>query len=279
MKNSSLLLIGLVLFLFGITLNAQNQEGITDSDKVEDSAESNGFMSLLKSKDETDLPNDLEHLENKRIELIAEMYGMMYEINSLFTELERSESLKTVVDGITDQSMAITKSQENAIGRLEEMKTNVILPELSTIRGQDLGNLNSMSVSEGFRRILENKVQDVLKKTDQLSSIGAKVTELNNTSYVSQNFKKQISWSFAVLVGIVIIGFFLMAFKDEQIRKTIFSGDAGLQFITIFSIIIAIILFGITGALGGRELSALLGGISGYILGRSSVKNLDSKSA
>lgn len=43
---------------------------------------------------------------------------------------------------------------------------------------------------------------------------------------------------------------------------------------------IAIILFGITDILGGKELSALLGGISGYILGRVSenravAKNLD----
>jgi hypothetical protein len=34
--------------------------------------------------------------------------------------------------------------------------------------------------------------------------------------------------------------------------------------------VIAIILFGITGILEGKELSALLGGLSGYILGRTS---------
>ncbi|MBL4605025.1 MAG: ORF6C domain-containing protein, partial [Flavobacteriaceae bacterium] len=81
-----------------------------------------------------------------------------------------------------------------------------------------------MSVTEGFRRIIENKVQEILKKTDRLSTVGTKVTELNNTSYVSQNFKKQISWSFAGLVGMVISGFFIIAYKDEEIRKTIFSG-------------------------------------------------------
>jgi hypothetical protein len=42
-----------------------------------------------------------------------------------------------------------------------------------------------------------------------------------------------------------------------------------LQFITLFSLIIAIILFGLTDVLQGRELAALPGGISGYILGRS----------
>ena len=43
----------------------------------------------------------------------------------------------------------------------------------------------------------------------------------------------------------------------------------GIQFITLFALVIAIILFGITGILEGKELSALLGGLSGYILGRS----------
>jgi hypothetical protein len=41
-----------------------------------------------------------------------------------------------------------------------------------------------------------------------------------------------------------------------------------MQFITIFSLVIAIILFGITGILESKELSALLVGLSGFILGR-----------
>lgn len=73
---------------------------------------------------------------------------------------------------------------------------------------------------------------------------------------------------FAALVGLVIIGFFAVAFRDEKIRQTIFSGQAGIQFLSLFSLVIAIILFGITGILEGKELAALLGGISGYILGR-----------
>lgn len=51
-------------------------------------------------------------------------------------------------------------------------------------------------------------------------------------------------------------------------RREIFRGQAGIQFITLFSVVIAIILFGILGILEGKELAALLGGLSGYILGR-----------
>src|SRR6476620_2525461 len=51
-------------------------------------------------------------------------------------------------------------------------------------------------------------------------------------------------------------------------RRAIFSGETGIQFLTLFSVVIAIILFGIINILEGKELAALLGGLSGYILGR-----------
>lgn len=231
------------------------------------------------------LPNDLHELEEERLQLISNMYGMMYEISGLFTELERSASLEKLLKNYEeihrtgDQTTSITEDYERQQRRLLEIKTQVILPELQKTENIDSSDLESMSVSEGFRRIIENKVQDVLKKTDQLSGVGAKVTELNNTSYVGQNFKKQISWSFALLVGIVIVGFFIIANRDDEIRRSIFTGDTGLQFITIFSIIIAIILFGITEILGGKEISALIGGISGYILGRTSLTSAPSYKA
>jgi hypothetical protein len=47
--------------------------------------------------------------------------------------------------------------------------------------------------------------------------------------------------------------------------------SSGLQFITVFILIIAIILFGILKVLGGSELAAILSGISGYILGKGGV--------
>lgn len=83
-----------------------------------------------------------------------------------------------------------------------------------------------------------------------------------------QDFKLKMSTTFAILVGVVIAGFFIIAFRDQQVRREIFAGQAGIQFVTLFSLVIAIILFGIIGILEGKELAALLGGLSGYILGR-----------
>lgn len=86
-----------------------------------------------------------------------------------------------------------------------------------------------------------------------------------------QSFKTTVSVYFAILIGLVIVGFFILSFKDETIRRAIFSGQTGIQFLTLFSIVIAIILFGVTNILQDKELAALLGGLSGYILGRYSM--------
>jgi hypothetical protein len=264
-KLTTQLLIVIVIALFSNQMHSQND------------------VATIKLEEQVNEINDFKKLEDERLRIIGDMYAGMYEISGLFTELERSQSLEKLVRQYNRLNTngnnldSISKKHKEYIKRLEDIKTKIVLPELKSVGGQDLHDMESMTVTEGFRRIIENKVQEILKKTDQLSSVGTKVTELNNTSYVSQNFKKQISWSFAFLVAIVIIGFFIIAYRDDEIRKTIFSGDAGLQFITIFSIIIAIILFGITEVLGGKEISALIGGISGYILGRSSIGNSKSK--
>ena len=107
------------------------------------------------------------------------------------------------------------------------------------------------------------------KKTRK-SAIETQISQMVNLEKPKQEFKKDISFYCAILIGLVIFGFFWVAYRDEVVRREIFAGQAGIQFITLFSLVIAIILFGITGVLEGKELSALLGGLSGYILGRSS---------
>ena len=135
---------------------------------------------------------------------------------------------------------------------------------------QRIGSLESDITirKDADRRIAEQ--QEVLtKKQIELSSIESKIDDLLRRDVVTQDFKRIVSLMFAALVLAVIVGFFWLAFADKRVRRTIFAGEAGIQFITLFSLVIAIILFGITGILGDKELSALLGGLSGYILGRS----------
>jgi hypothetical protein len=223
---------------------------------------------------------EFSEYENARQNVTTEMYKIMYEISGYFTELERIRMLEAQRDALKaelglrneDAEPDDKNTQLETIKRtIKSIKDEIILPELESVTGVKLNNFEDIEASEGIRRILENQVSNMLTNTDDLNTLGSKIAELNNTDSVAQNFKKEISWSFAALVGFVILGFFVIAWKDEKIRKTIFSGDSGIQFLTLFSIVIAIILFGITGVLEGKEISALLGGISGYILGRSSI--------
>jgi hypothetical protein len=87
--------------------------------------------------------------------------------------------------------------------------------------------------------------------------------------YKAQSFKTSISIMFTILIGILLISVFgIVAYRSDQNIATILLSGTGLQFITLFVLIIAIILFGILGILESSELAALLAGISGYILGK-----------
>jgi hypothetical protein len=84
-----------------------------------------------------------------------------------------------------------------------------------------------------------------------------------------QQFKTTMSICFVGLIGILLVSFFLIVYlkSDNTLSKDLLGGY-GLQFITLFVLIIAIILFGILDILKGSELAAMLSGISGYILGK-----------
>jgi hypothetical protein len=112
---------------------------------------------------------------------------------------------------------------------------------------------------ESRRRLLSSTLAEVEDAMNRLLSI----------EIAEQSFKSWVSGIFAALVAIVIGGFFFIAHTDSTVRRRVFSGHSGIQFLTLFALVISIILFGITGVLEGKELSALLGGLAGYILGRA----------
>jgi hypothetical protein len=111
--------------------------------------------------------------------------------------------------------------------------------------------------------------KSIIEKRKELFGIDNSLSEMLNIDKEKNKFRVYISIAFTSLVAIVICGFYLIAVRKEEIAKNIFSGEQGIQFITLFLIIISIILFGIMGTLESRELSALLGALSGYILGKT----------
>lgn len=85
-----------------------------------------------------------------------------------------------------------------------------------------------------------------------------------------QEFRQTISSTFAILLGVFVLSFFVIIFirGGKNVSRMLMNSN-GLQFVTLFALIISIVLFGILGILKGSELAAILSGISGYILGQN----------
>jgi Mg2+ and Co2+ transporter CorA len=140
---------------------------------------------------------------------------------------------------------------------------------------EELGNIiartkEEITEYEDDSASLKKAKQNLAVLMQNRSLVEHRIVALLRNAKETGTFRWVTSVSFCVLVLFVIAGFYVIAWYKDQIAYTIFSGEKGMQFITLFLIVIAIILFGIMGTLEGKELSALLGGLSGYILGRTS---------
>ncbi len=113
---------------------------------------------------------------------------------------------------------------------------------------------------------------------NDISNAQLRIDSLYGQLYDDGNFKVWITGIFSSIVGALLLFFFVFITRmsETNLAKDFLSSGNGLQFITLFSLIIAIILFGVLGVLEGRELAAILSGISGYILGKGIIKPTES---
>jgi hypothetical protein len=119
---------------------------------------------------------------------------------------------------------------------------------------------------------LQQKKNDAYSLRRRQTQVEQKIAALFDDKRDVSLFRAISTAIMGVLIAIVVGGFYVIAWYKDGIATKIFGGEMGMQFVTLFLIVIAIILFGIMGTLEGRELAALLGGLSGYILGKASVK-------
>ena len=199
---------------------------------------------------------DFLALADRRAELLAESQQLTFHISELNSAL------------LTSPTAAALEFQKKRLDDLQKKPTRTSSEdETMEALEQVLRNLRS---KEDITDEIAEKNEVLAKDKVLLQCIQGKISQLTSPE---QNFRTNTSWVFAGLISAVIIGFFVLAFKDEVMRRAIFSGETGIQFLTLFSVVIAIILFGIINILEGKELAALLGGLSGYILGRTSQRS------
>lgn len=209
------------------------------------------------------MKKELENL-NKKSSRTTEDDGL---ITSLTTDIDEApeifrrnnEQFNFDIDVLNKK---ITKTQSDEAGRKKSFDESVSNLKKTLSDYQKLQDENIKKIGELSGKISTNY--------DKIDTIDAEILKLIDVGDADGWYKIIISLSFAFLVASVIYGFYRVVGNNSQIVETIFSNDSGIQFITLFSIVIAVILFGIIGVLEGKELSALLGGLSGYILGRNS---------
>jgi hypothetical protein len=199
-------------------------------------------------------------------------------------EREITAKIGNATRGLADLDRRITETTDrvNSAGLSQDDKKSA---------QQDLNSLqNNKQVGQAYLEEQKQNLERATKALPQQLSEAETISQQENSCYLylqdlnsnveqktielllpasqKNNFKLWLSAIYAGIVFVVIIGFYGLAYRDRDLRNTIFSPQSGIQFITLFSLVIAIILFGILEILEGKELAALLGGISGYILGR-----------
>jgi hypothetical protein len=185
---------------------------------------------------------------------------------ALISEHERRLGQLKDVEQDLRQAESDVRRRERAIREARERKAPP-----TELRGladdlEDVKDRTAMMKTVHDQR--QRLVMEQDQRKQQLAAVESQIEVMLAPEILYQTFKTYVSIIFALLVLAVIVGFFSVAWRDETVRHSLFASAAAIQFVTLFSLVIAITLFGVVGILEGRELSALLGGLSGYILGR-----------
>jgi hypothetical protein len=207
------------------------------------------------------LPNQIEVYTKAIDEIDKEKVAL----GSLLVGTDTTADQKQISKDRLDKLEISRQPQFAALNRMQAQ-----LRALDSIT-QTLSDLGEREKTLGDRKIEQAALQklavDAESLLDRLDERAQGILSNDNALNI---FTMISTISFAALVGCIIVLFFIIAFKDASVRNAIFAGESGIQFITLFSLVIAIILFGVLRILEGKELAALLGGLSGYILGRGS---------
>ncbi len=279
MKKICLLLIGLFLINSAIIV-AQEQIQVKNSSDIDlnniddfkkDTLASDFEATFNSVEERTDFKKLRRYLQKKQNAI-----SLIQEALSYYSDLQRN------LDALTKKEAELKSVLEDATKKnLKETSIDIYFPNCNIdVYGTTMTSIARLN--EIKEQLKQCKAQE-LKRQEELSALKANLNVVKKDfalcqeqidtalmpEYQDQEFRKKISIGFAYLLGGLLLIFIAVVIRSPKNIADYFFSDTGLQFITLFVLIIAIILFGILKILEGRELAAILSGIAGYILGKS----------
>ena len=224
------------------------------------------------------LETDIAELSKERDKQSALLEGAKTKLQ--FAE-ERSEkerfSLSDLENFRSRVEVRNSKDFPDLKDRLERIKKDQDLIKVRIVRADEdvaKAKLDISSAETGLKRAADKLTS---ARTD-LSRVEQTIDHALNVEASRLKWRTVIAAMFCTVLVFLIWWFFKIAQADEVVRRAVFSAHAGIQFLTLFCLVISIVLFGVAGILEGKELSALLGGLSGYILGRVTTNGTSAQS-
>lgn len=286
-KQKSCLILLISFLILNLTISQINNE-ITSIDYSKDLIKSD-FKLIFKSDDDQKnfkrlreylrdkesllqfLQRDIDNYEDETY-LIKKLTKNITELETLISGKGANVELEIDRELLPAQIVALSRrfydtaySIISPTVKKKVSEINKIIEEQKSTIGEIKNNAERYKVLSAN---IKNVKEDIDKCTRQIDSALA-------PEYQQQDFRQTISIYFTILIALLLSMFFYIVYKrsDNDLSKDLLSGN-GLQFITLFVLIIAVILFGILNILQSSELAAILSGISGYILGKGTQKDL-----
>ena len=243
--------------------------------ELEKRTEDYKYLRAYKIKKEALLSQNEKTVSKYQEKISSLSRGIFYKTSEYRYVLTLISKTKTIL------TMPKFDPKNPTLGRLDPSfynKANITKEEIQQLMGEMLEKqkVRKENIKKDSLTIVQaQKVWSILTQNKQNieSDIEECITAIDAAiapEYKNQSFKRQISIAFSILIGVLIVAFFVVVYvRSDKSISVILLSDGGLQFVTIFVLIIAIILFGVLDILKSNELSAILSGIAGYILGKN----------
>lgn len=175
-------------------------------------------------------------------------------------------SLEKNANGLYDISDLVAALEESYFyfdykntGNVTDRTRNKIISEINNVISEATSAKNQLKTLKANINTVSSDIESCKEAMDSALK----------TEDRKQKFTRTVAIAgFSVIFLIIGLFFYTMLArgKAEDVARLI--GFTGLQFITLFAVIICLVIFGILSMIPGSELASILSAISGFILGK-----------